>query len=111
MIINLNCTAVLENIESESEDMKVRAHVFVSGWVQGVFFRSETRYEAEKLGLKGWVRNLPDGRVEAVFEGEEESVKRLVDFCEHGPPGARVRGANVVWESYTGEFNGFKIRY
>lgn len=91
--------------------MKVRAHVFVSGWVQGVFFRSETRHEAEKLGLKGWVRNLPDGRVEAVFEGEEESVKRLVDFCGRGPFGAKVRSTNVVWESYSGEFRDFKIRY
>ena len=102
---------LLETIEGEGEDVKVRAHVFVSGWVQGVFFRSEMRHEAERLGLKGWVRNLPDGRVEAVFEGEEESVKRLVDFCGHGPLGARVKGTNVVWESYTGEFKGFKIRY
>ena len=91
--------------------MKVRAHVWVSGWVQGVFFRSETRDEAKKRGVKGWVRNLPDGRVEAVFEGEEEAVEELIEFCRHGPPGARVRSVDVVWENCTGEFKGFDIRY
>jgi acylphosphatase len=91
--------------------MKVRAHVFVSGWVQGVFFRSETRHEAKKRGVKGWVRNLPDGRVEAVFEGEEEAVKELIEFCKSGPPGARVTSVDVIWENYTGKFKGFEIRY
>lgn len=91
--------------------MKVRAHVFVNGRVQGVFFRSETRYEAKKRGVKGWIRNMPDDRVEAVFEGKEESVKELIEFCRRGPRGARVTGINVIWESYTGEFRDFKIRY
>jgi acylphosphatase len=91
--------------------MKVRAHVFVSGMVQGVFFRSETQYEAKKRGVTGWVRNLPDGRVEAVFEGEEEKVKELINFCKHGPPGARVTGVDVLWENYKGEFKDFEIRY
>jgi acylphosphatase len=91
--------------------MKVRAHVFVSGWVQGVFFRSETRHEAKKRGVKGWVRNLPDGRVEAVFEGEEGAVKELIEFCKSGPPGARVTSVDVIWENYTGKFKGFEIRY
>jgi len=91
--------------------MKARAHVFISGRVQGVFFRSETRHEARKHGLSGWVRNLPDDRVEAVFEGEEENVKKLLEFCRRGPPGARVTGADVTWESYSGEFRDFEIRY
>jgi len=91
--------------------VKVRAHVIVSGSVQGVFFRSETRDEAKKRGVNGWVRNLPDGRVEAVFEGEEESVKELVDFCKRGPMGARVTAADVVWENYRGEFHDFVIKY
>lgn len=91
--------------------MKVRAHVFVSGMVQGVFFRSETQYEAKKRGVKGWVRNLQDGRVEAVFEGEEEKVKELINFCKRGPPGARVTSVDVMWESYTGEFKDFEIKY
>ncbi|MEM2281715.1 MAG: acylphosphatase [Candidatus Bathyarchaeia archaeon] len=91
--------------------MKVRAHVFVSGRVQGVFFRYETRREAKMYGVKGWVRNLPDGRVEAVFEGEEEAVKQLIEFCRRGPPGAKVKGVEVRWEDYTGEFKDFEIRY
>jgi len=91
--------------------MKVRAHVFVSGRVQGVFFRHETRREAKMRGVKGWVRNLPDGRVEAVFEGEGEAVKQLIEFCRHGPPGARVTGVEVRWEDYMGEFKDFEIRY
>jgi acylphosphatase len=91
--------------------LKVRAHVFVSGRVQGVFFRSETRYEARLRGVKGWVRNLPDGRVEAVFEGEEEAVKALIDFCRRGPPGAKVTKVDVKWEDYTGEFRDFEIRF
>lgn len=91
--------------------MKARAHVWVSGLVQGVFFRWETQALAEELGVKGWVRNLPDGRVEALFEGEEELVKRMVDFCRRGPPGARVERVEVRWEPYQGEFSGFRIRY
>jgi acylphosphatase len=91
--------------------MKVRAHVFISGMVQGVFFRSETRDEAKKLGVKGWVRNLSDGRVEAVFEGEEKSVKELVEFCRRGPPGARVTDVDLIWENYAGEFRNFEVRY
>jgi acylphosphatase len=91
--------------------MKVRAHVYISGRVQGVFFRSETKDEAIVLDVKGWVRNLPDGRVEAVFEGEEKSVKELVEFCKRGPSGAKVTNVDVMWESYSGEFRDFEIRY
>ena len=91
--------------------MKTRVHIFVSGRVQGVFFRSETSYGAKKYGLSGWVRNLPDDRVEAVFEGEEENVKKLLEFCKRGPPGAKVTGTEVTWESYSGKFRGFEIRY
>jgi acylphosphatase len=91
--------------------MKARAHVFVSGMVQGVFFRSETRLEAKRHGVNGWIRNLPDDRVEAVFEGEQENVKKLVEFCKLGPPGARVTDVEVAWEQYTGEFEDFEIRY
>ena len=91
--------------------MKVRAHVLVSGRVQGVFFRSETEYEAVKRNVCGWVRNLPDGRVEAVFEGEKEAVEELVEFCRRGPRGARVFNVEVRWEEYVGEFKGFRIKY
>jgi acylphosphatase len=91
--------------------MKVRAHVLLSGRVQGVFFRLEAKRKADNRGVKGWVRNLPDGRVEAVFEGEEEAVKALIEFCRRGPPRARVTNVVLAWENYTGEFGGFVTRY
>ena len=91
--------------------MKVRAHVFISGRVQGVFFRYETRLRAIRNNVTGWIRNLPDGRVEAVFEGEKENVEAMIDFCHRGPPGAIVRKVEVIWEKPTGEFKSFQIRY
>jgi acylphosphatase len=91
--------------------MKVRAHVFVSGRVQGVFFRSETKHNADRHDVKGWVRNLPNGRVEAVFEGEKEAVQKLIEFCKHGPPGARVTKVDLTWETYRGEFDRFKFSW
>jgi len=91
--------------------LKARAHVVVSGRVQGVFFRSETQDEARRQNVTGWVRNLPDGRVEAVFEGEKDNVDALIEFCRAGPPGARVARVEVVWEHFTGEFRDFGIRY
>ena len=90
--------------------MKVRARVVISDGVQGVFFRQTTAYEAEKRGVTGWVRNLADGRVEAIFEGEEPNVKELVEYCRTGPRGARVTSVNVAWEPYTGEFETFEVR-
>ena len=89
--------------------MNARAHVLVSGRVQGVFFRSSIREQAFELGVKGWVRNLPDGQVEAVFEGEEEVVKKLIEFCRQGPPRARVSNVDVTWETYVGEFIHFGL--
>ncbi|RLI30619.1 acylphosphatase [Candidatus Bathyarchaeota archaeon] len=89
--------------------MKVRAHVIVSGRVQGVFFRYETKKEALKRGVKGWVRNLPTGEVEAVFEGEKEDVEEMIKFCRKGPPLAKVKDVKVSWEEYKGEFEDFKI--
>lgn len=86
-----------------------RARVIVTGQVQGVFFRDSTRRLATQAGITGWVRNLPDGRVEALFEGEEEAVRRLVAWCRHGPPEARVRDVAVTWEQATGEFARFTI--
>ena len=91
-------------------NMKVRAHIFVSGRVHGVFFRMETRDEATKRNVTGWVRNTSDGRVEAIFEGEKEDVEKMVEFCKSGPPGARVTKTDVKWKEYTGEFQSFKIR-
>jgi acylphosphatase len=91
--------------------MKIRAHIVVIGRVQGVFFRTETRHEAKKHGVTGWVRNLRHGGVEAVFEGEEVAVKELIEFCKRGPSGARVTCVDVKRESYIDEFKDFQIRY
>lgn len=91
--------------------MKARAHVYISGWVQGVFFRAYTRDKATELGLKGWVRNLGDGRVEAVFEGEKEAINEMLEWCHKGSPSARVEDVKVEWEEFKGEFGSFEVRY
>ncbi|MBI5057326.1 MAG: acylphosphatase [Nitrospirae bacterium] len=88
-----------------------KVHIIISGLVQGVFFRASTRDMALSLGLKGWVRNLPDGNVEAVFEGQVDKLKQAVQWCHKGPPGARVVKVKEKWQGYTGEFLSFDIRY
>jgi acylphosphatase len=88
-----------------------RAHVFVSGKVQGVYYRATTRDKARERGVTGWVRNLNDGRVEAVFEGESDDVQEMVEWCHEGSSAARVEDVEVEWEDATGEFGGFDIRY
>jgi acylphosphatase len=89
--------------------MKVRARILVSGRVQGVYFRQSTRLEAQGLGVTGWVRNLIDGRVEAVFEGEEHEVKMLVNYCRQGPSAARVKDVDVTYGPFKGEFKNFVV--
>jgi len=89
--------------------MRKRIHGTVSGRVQGVFFRATTRDRARALGLSGWVRNLPDGRVEFVAEGEEDDLRALVSFLRVGPPGARVDALEVEWSEPRGE-EGFYIK-
>lgn len=88
----------------------IRVHLFISGRVQGVFFRAHTREEATNRGLTGWVKNLPDRRVEAVFEGEDEAVQSMVSWCRSGPPHAVVTDVSVEAESYRGEYTGFTVR-
>jgi acylphosphatase len=90
---------------------KVRAHAIISGRVQGVFFRMETKRAADGFGVFGWVKNQLDGTVEAVFEGDRDRVDAALDWCREGPPGADVADVTVNWEDYTGEFKGFDINY
>lgn len=90
---------------------EAKAHLFIDGRVQGVFYRGFTREVAHALGLNGWVKNLRDGRVEAVFEGQKKLIQQAIQQCHAGPPGARVSSIDVKWESYTGEETGFSIRY
>lgn len=91
-------------------EAKKRARIIVTGRVQGVFFREETRRAATGLGVAGWVRNRRDGSVEAIAEGDPAAVDRLLDWCRSGPPLARVDGVDVVWQPYTGEFEAFDVR-
>ncbi len=86
-----------------------RVRVQVRGRVQGVFFRAEARARAESLGVAGWIRNLPDGSVEAVFEGEDERVESMVGWCRRGPTGAEVEAVDVEREEPVGE-PGFRVR-
>ena len=90
---------------------KSRAHVFVSGNVQGVYFRQNTKQVATRHKVVGWVRNMPDGRVEAIFEGDEVAVNEVIKWCHIGPPKASVQDVNVKFEKYIGEFADFNINY
>jgi acylphosphatase len=91
--------------------MMVRAHIYVHGLVQGVYFRHYTKNTADILGLKGWVNNLADGTVEILCEGPREKVLAMIDWCKEGPAAARVEGTDVLWEGYTGEIKSFDVRY
>ena len=91
--------------------MKARAHIFVSGRVQGVFFRDYAQRCASSLDLTGWVRNLRDGRVEALAEGDKENIRELINKLNQGPPSSRVDNVNVDWEDYKGEFKYFQVTY
>lgn len=92
------------------ESETVRAHIHVSGRVQGVYYRKNATRSALSLGLTGWVRNLPDRRVEAVAEGERDRVEDFLGWCREGPSMAIVRDVEVSWEAATGEFETFRIR-
>ncbi len=91
--------------------MKVRAHVFISGRVQGVFFRSTAKEWADELGIKGWIRNLPDGRVETIIEGDKDKIDEMLELLRKGPPLAMVDDVEVKWEDYKGEFKDFRVIY
>jgi acylphosphatase len=90
--------------------LKATAHVFVEGEVQGVGYRATAWSVARRLGVNGWVRNLADGRVEAIIEGEKEIVEKMIGWCNRGPPGSYVRNVKVEWVPYRGEFKTFEIR-
>ncbi len=89
---------------------EARAHLLIDGRVQGVYYRESARQTATALGITGWARNLPDGRVEAVAEGPREAVERFVAWCHEGPPAARVTGVDVQWSEFTGDFTGWTTR-
>lgn len=90
--------------------MKVRAELKIHGRVQGVFFRQSTQAAAIRLGLTGWVRNLPDGSVEALAEGPADAVRELLAWCRQGPPAAEVSSVDIDWTDATGEYQDFEVR-
>lgn len=89
----------------------MRVYVIVAGKVQGVFYRAETKNMADQLGIRGWVKNRSDGKVEAVFEGPEDLVLEMLDWCKQGPRGAEVSKVSDVPEVSKEKFEGFEIRY
>ena len=91
--------------------MKTNVHVVISGRVQGVWFRATTKQKAEQLGITGWVRNTPDGCVEAIIEGEEQQVKKMIEWCHEGPPLATVDKVEIKNQSPTNGFDGFSIKH
>ena len=92
------------------EGNEERAQVRITGEVQGVFFRDSTRQKAEELGLSGWVKNAPDGNVEAVFEGPSDGVREIVAWCEQGPPNASVANVEADFEPAHDDLTGFEVR-
>lgn len=90
-------------------DGDIRAHIFVTGKVQGVYYRQNTMETAKRLGVAGWVRNLPDGRVEAMLEGEGDAVNSLIEWCRRGPANAVVQDVVVQYEEFKREFADFVI--
>jgi acylphosphatase len=90
---------------------KRRARVRISGRVQGVYFRAYARDAGRLIGIEGWVRNLPDGRVEAVFEGDAQKVEEMIEWCRNGSPLSRVEAVDIEYETYTGEFKSFSIAH
>ena len=88
-----------------------RVQVVVQGRVQGVYYRASARDRARQLGLKGWVRNCPDGSVEILAEGEKTLLGQLISWCHQGPPAAVVTRVTTDWQTATGEFVGFVVKY
>ena len=87
------------------------AHVYITGRVQGVGFRYATQRQAQNLGLTGWVRNLHDGRVEAAFEGDRETVQTMVGWCHTGPTFAKVEKVEVDWDEAQEQYDTFALRF
>ena len=90
---------------------KARLHVLIEGRVQGVCFRAATKDEARARGLTGWARNRPDGRVEALFEGDQRVVENMLKWCHKGPPYAYVDRVEVEWQAYVGDLTDFRLVY
>jgi len=91
--------------------MNPQAHIIISGKVQGVFYRASTRDKALRIGVTGWVKNIPGGNVEAVFQGEKNKVMQMIEWCKKGPAYSKVDDVSVTWEEVKEEFETFEVRY
>ena len=101
-----------ENPSRYSVDINMeRVRMKIKGKVQGVFFRASTREAAERYGIKGWVKNMSDGTVETVAEGEKDAIEKFIDWCRKGPADARVTDIDIVRQSPTGQFKDFSIKH
>ena len=90
--------------------VKKQVHIVISGMVQGVFFRASASSAARSLRLNGFVRNLSNGNVEVCAEGEEEVLKKMIEWCRKGPPSARVEHVEIKWSESANRFEGFQVR-
>jgi len=109
--VNWNSLAELSRFSGAEIEIVKRIHVYISGIVQGVFFRAATRHAAVDLKLTGWVRNMDDGRVEAVLEGEDSDVEKMIEWCKTGPPSACVENITTAEEHCNGGFQDFSIKH
>ena len=109
--MNWNSLAELSRFSGAEIEIMKRIHVYIRGRVQGVFFRAATRRTATNLNLTGWVRNMDDGRVEAVFEGEDYDIEKMIAWCKVGPPLSRVENVTTTEEQHTGSFQDFGITH
>ena len=90
--------------------MKSTVHVVISGRVQGVWFRANTKQKAEQLGVTGWVKNTADGKVEALFEGDKKHIQEMIDWCHQGPPLAQIDHVEITEQPVSNGFDGFSIK-
>jgi len=106
-----DCSPFVDSLVSEKSEIMAqkRVQLVIYGRVQGVFFRSATQREARRLGITGWVKNRADGTVEVLAEGDEDAIKELTSWANHGPSAARVDSVDLRWRGYTGEFPSFTI--
>ncbi len=89
----------------------IRVYLLISGKVQGVYFRQNLKQISKRYNINGWVKNLENGKVEAILEGDEKHIKEVIEWCHVGPSGARVDNVEIKFEEYKGEFNSFTIKY
>jgi len=93
------------------QNNKNQIHLFITGQVQGVFFRSQAKQKARSLGITGWIKNLPNGQIEAVAQGDQNKIKQFIDWCEQGPQLAQVEKVEIKTEQYQSEYQDFEVRY